>query len=102
MLPSSSPRGASSSSHGATAPTCGPAWSTYDLGNVALVCALSTLIGLMYLEDPVHHRFIINAQDPAINYPLMKQTVPVWLLGILVFILPVCVILTICESNAAN
>lgn len=94
-----SPR--STSIHTATAPTCGPAWSAYDLGNVSLVCALGALIGTMYIVNPVHHRFIINAQDPAINYPLMAQTVPVWLLGVLVFILPVCAILWICESTAA-
>jgi diacylglycerol diphosphate phosphatase/phosphatidate phosphatase len=68
-------------------------WTTYDLGNFSLLAALILiLIGIEQVQP--HHRYI-NAADPTINYPLMAQEVPMWLLVVLVGVVPVCIIIGI-------
>jgi len=69
-------------------------WSKYDIGNILLIIVLAGLLGIIETIEP-HHRYIMNISDPSINYPLVNETVPSWMLIPLVGIIPIGCILAI-------
>jgi len=70
------------------------AWSEKDLGNVILIIMLIVLLGIFQTIEP-RHRYIMNINDPAINYPFETQTVPIWMLFALAVGLPLAVMVVI-------
>lgn len=69
-------------------------WTTYDVANWSLIVALTlVLVGIQHVAP--HHRDIVSPSDPSINYPLVQEQVPLWLLLVLVVVLPVVAIIII-------
>ena len=84
--------------HSSSQPRWKQLWTRYDLGNFALLVSLIVIASACEKIAP-HHRFIINSLDPTINYPLVSQTVPMYLLVLLAGVLPVCALLAVYISQ---
>jgi len=67
---------------------CRVLWARFDIGNVLLILILALALIIVTMVLPTHHRFIFSLQDPSINFPLVAETVPNWLLGVLVAPVP--------------
>jgi len=69
-------------------------WTSYDIGNWLLLLALIIILVIIEMVEP-RHRYIMNINDPAINYPLVPEQVPLWLLILLVEVFPILCILAV-------
>lgn len=63
------------------------------LADWAVIALLGLLLGLVFAFMSPTHRFIVP-NDPEFSYPLVPQTVPVWLLFLLALGLPLFTVFT--------